>query len=729
MSTNHGFTKQSTAASRRTERFNTDLTFPLIFCAVEAAVLLIFTAALNLFFNVDGKSSTTRVILLAIILFYIFSAGTVSLLYLLRASKTKKALHEANQIQTETYDMFKYVIDLPYAIVSAEGSVKIMNGALQDILGYKNAISGIDFSEICSIPMKNIIAGAKNKDDYLAETIYDLPGESAGGESTVARLADARRYEVISYILKVRGENYYFTVFKDVEDYMTALEREADESPVVAYILLDNLQELTQYIRADYRAASAEIENILQSWVAEMNGFIREYDNDKYVAVFSKKELDRQMHNDFEIQHRIMDLEIGDNSFPVTISMGIASRGESIRDIERDAHHALNVAIKRGGNQVAVKREDSTGYIFFGGTHKTMEKNTAIQSRVSKDILEDRIKSASNVLIMGHTNPDFDSIGSCVGMARFAMSVLKRHSKSKALPEERVNIVVNRDSETFSLCFDQLSQAKIYEDIFIGHEAARDLVTPETVLIICDVNNPAIYESPELAEAVSQIAVIDHHRLASTLPFEPFLQYIETTKSSASEIVTEILFSSEYSNDIQKGEAELLLSGIMLDTNSFTRNAGSQTFDMVHNLYSKGAHTEVVREFFNESVEELMLSGEFESRAQIYRNNVAITWMTLDRPATPEDRIVASKVADKLLKIKGVQASFALLKIDNDVVISGRSKGDVNVQLILERLKGGGHFDAAGAQVRDVGLGGAREMLTDAIDNYFEYDHRNEDDK
>ena len=719
----------STAVSRRAERFNTDLSFPMIFCVVEALVLLIFASALNLLFDLDPQSDITLIVFITIILFYIFSAGSICLLCLLRASKIKRALREANQLQTETYDMFKFVIDLPYAVVSSEGKVKIMNGALQDILGYKNAISGIDFSEICSVPMKNIIADAKNRDDYLAETIYDLPGEVSEAESSVARLADSRRYEITSYILKVRGENYYFTVFKDVEDYLTVLEREANESPVVAYILLDNLQELTQYVRADYRAASAQIENILQAWTTEINGFIREYDNDKYVAVFSKKELDRQMHNDFELQHRIMALEIGDNSFPVTISMGIASRGATIKDTEREAHHALNVAIKRGGNQVAVKREDSAGYIFFGGTHKTIEKNTSIQSRVSKDILEDSIKSASNILIMGHVNPDFDSIGSCVGMARFAISVLSHGEGKTKSPEQKVNIVVNRSSETFKTCYEQLEQIGIYDDIFIGHEAARDLISSNTVLIICDVNNPTIYESPELAEAASKIAIIDHHRLASTLPFEPFLQYIETTKSSASEIVTEIIYSSEYSQELQKAEAKLLLAGIMLDTNNFTRNAGSQTFDMVHNLYSNGAHTEVVRELFNESIDELLLAGEFESKAQIYRDSIAITHMKLDRPATPDDRIIASKVADKLLKVKGVQASFALLNIDDDVVISGRSKGDVNVQLILERLKGGGHFDAAGAQVRNASIAASRDMLTDAIDDYFEYDHRSANDK
>ena len=168
----------------------------------------------------------------------------------------------------------------------------------------------------------------------------------------------------------------------------------------------------------------------------------------------------------------------------------------------------------------------------------------------------------------------------------------------------------------------------------------------------------------------------------------------------------------------------MLLSGIMLDTNNYTRNAGAQTFEITHYLYTRGAHTGVVREFFNESLEELMMTGEFESKVRIYRECVAITCMSLNRPATPEDRIVASKVADKLLRIKDVEASFALIRMDNDVVISGRSKGGINVQLILERLKGGGHFDIAGAQVRNSNLTRTLEMLRDAIDDYFEFDHK-----
>ncbi len=719
---------KTVAQNRRISRYNVDLSFPMIFCVSEAVLLLGILAFLRIFFEEMSNNESFYMLALAFFIFYVISAGAICTFYLVKSLKARKANFEAAQIETEIYDMFRYVIDYPYAIIDREGKVKVMNGALQDILGYKKAVSSIDLSEFCSVPMQTVSATAKNRDAYIHETVYDLPGDATLPEIAVTRLSDGRRYEIVPYVFKIRGENYYFTVFKDTEDYLALAEREERESTVVAYILLDNLQELTQYVRADYRLASTEVENILKSWIAEMNGFMREYENDKYVAVFSKHELDKQMNRDFDIQNRIMSLQIGDNSFPITVSMGIAAINGTLKEKEKAAFNALNIAIKRGGNQIAIKREDSNDYVYFGGTHKTMENNTAIVSRVSGDILEKQIRQASGVLIMGHSNPDFDSIGSCVGMARFALAVIADEHKEKH-PEKRpkVNVVINKSVDSFKTCYDRLAPLGIYNDLFISKEDARDLVNGETVLILCDVSNPRIFESPDLAETVSHIAVLDHHRLAAALTFEPFLQYVEATKSSASEIVAEILFRSKFAGALHKEEAEVLLSGIMLDTNNYTRNAGAQTFEITHYLYTRGAHTGVVREFFNESLEELMMTGEFESKVRIYRDCVAITCMSLSRPATPEDRIVASKVADKLLRIKDVEASFALIRMDNDVVISGRSKGGINVQLILERLKGGGHFDIAGAQVRNTNLTRTLEMLRDAIDDYFEFDHKHKD--
>ncbi len=697
----------------------------MLFCVAEAIVLLALLAVFCIFFRKDGNEGIVAAVSVAVMIFYILSAGSICAINFARSYKAKKTRRENMHLETEIYDIFRYTIDLPYALIDMDGKVKIMNGALQNILGYRKAVSGIDLAEFCSVPAKVLIQGAKNRNDYIENTIYDFPGGLDSSENSVTRLSDGRRYEVVSYIFKIRGENYYFLIFKDTEEILSLLEREEKESTVVAYIVLDNLQELTQYVRADYRAASAEVENIIKAWVTEMNGFIREYENDKYVAVFSKSELDKQMDKDFEISHKIMDLKIGDNSFPITISMGISPVGSTLSEKERSAFDALSIAIRRGGNQIAICRENSSDYLFFGGTHKTIENNTSIVSRVSGDILESKIKESSGVLIMGHSSPDFDSIGSAVGIARFAMSVIS--NSFAELPEDKrpqVNIIVDKNNDTFNICREQLAPMKIYEDIFIGKEAAKDLVDSETVLIICDVNNPYIYEAPELVGTVRNIALLDHHRLAHALTYTPFLQYVEATKSSASEIVSEILLRSKYSDTLHKEEAEVLLSGIMLDTNNFTRNAGQQTFEITHYLYSRGAHTGVVREFFNESLEELLLADEFESNARLYRDCIAITWMSAETSDIASHRIIASKVADKLLRIRGVEASFALVKIDDDVVISGRSKGGINVQLILERLKGGGHFDIAGAQVKGASLTASCEMLKDAIDDYFEYDHK-----
>lgn len=718
--------KKTTQQAKRAERYRVDLCAPMVFCVVETLLLLALIILLNAFASPALSSDTVTLICLISFAFYLGTAGVICLFYALKHKRVRRAESEAERLDTEIYDMFRHVIDLPYAISDGNGNVKIINGALQDILGYRRAVTGIDFSKVCSIPIKNVTEAVRNSERRADDADdYSMPTDMEIRSSMVTRLTDNRRYELIPYAFKAQGEDYYFIVFRDVNEFLELIEHTERENTVVAYIAIDNLQELIQYVRADYRWASTEVENILKAWVDGMNGFIREYENDKYIALFSRKELDRQMQNEFSIQRQIMDLTIGDNSFPVTISMGISYVGSTLLEKEKIASDALSIAVKRGGNQVAVRREDMTGYMFFGGTHKVIEDNTAIVSRVSGELLESKIRASTGVLIMGHSNPDFDSVGSCVGLARFAISALEdEYKRREGEKRPAVHVVIDKNAESFETCLAQLAPMKVYDSIFITKEAARDLVSTGTLLIISDVNNPYIYESPELANAVSDIAVIDHHRFAGALPFEPFLQYIETTKSSASEMVSEMLMRSKFGDLLHKEEAEVLLSGIMLDTNNYTRNAGAQTFEMTHYLYSRGAHTGVVREFFNESLDNVLLEGEFESKARIYRDCIAITWLNLERDANANDRVIAARVADNLLSVKGVKASFALIRIGNDVSISGRSKGEINVQLILERLKGGGHFDLAGAQLRNTVLSTACELLKDAIDSYFEYDYK-----
>jgi len=712
---------------KRASRYDLDLRVQLLFCVLEGIALLALCVCL--YFIPGIKDQRVRIYTTVLILaFYTCSAGSICIFYSVKYKKLKEARAIADQFDTEIYDMFRYVIDMPYALVGTDGKVKVMNGALQDILGYKSAVTGVDFSEVCPLHIKAVAARSSNRQIYHSQPIFDLPEETPLEQTPIVRLADGKRYAVLSYSMTIQGKNYYFVLFDDSDAFLEFKEETERESTVVAYVTIDNLQELTQYIRADYRSATASIEKILETWAADMHGFIREYERNKYVAIFPKKELDLQIADDFSIQKKIMSLKIGDNSFPVTISIGISAQGDSLAEKEKFASTALSMAIGRGGNQVAIKSDD--GYMFFGGTHKTIENNTSVASRVGGSLLDEHIAQASNILIMGHCNPDFDSIAACVGVARFCMSSIDRHFEGKA-KKPALNVVINKHCDEFDLCYDHLKDMECYHDIFIEKEASLDLVTPDTLLIITDVNNIKIYECPDLARTVNNIAVIDHHRLADALEFTPFLQYIETTRSSASEIVSEILWQSSFSDSLTKEEATLLLAGIMLDTQNFTRNTGSQTFAISHYLYTRGAHTEVSKEMFRDDLEEILLTGAFESTAKIYGEdkNIAISWMADDRVGKQSDRIIVSKVADKLLSAKGIDAAFALVRIGDDIVISGRSSGKINVQLILERLKGGGHFNMAGAQLKGSTITNAREILLGAIDDYYRYDHKKEDHK
>ena len=351
--------------------------------------------------------------------------------------------------------------------------------------------------------------------------------------------------------------------------------------------------------------------------------------------------------------------------------------------------------------------------------HKTLETNTSITSRVSSHLLERQLENAGNVLIMSHANPDFDAIGSMVGTYRLCTSILTALGR----PSTPVHIVTNKNCDTFRICAAHLATLPEYERVFVDKAAAQQLVTTRTTLVITDVSNPQIFEAPALVGSipsvggVSAIAVIDHHRLEGELPFTPFLHYIETTKSSASEIVAEILQQSDYADTLHKEEANLLLGGIMLDTHNFTRSAGAQTFEVTYYLYGRNAHTATAREFFNESMDELQVAGDFDAHAHLYSNVFAITWLSANHTPSPEDRIAASKAADKLLGLRNVEASFAMAVVGGGIAISARSKGRINVQLIMEKLDGGGHFDMAGAQVSG-DIAEAYRLLCAAIDEY-----------
>ncbi len=697
-----------------------DPRFSLAVCAALGILLFGLAAYLSL-----TQYDKQHILIPAMGGVYLVIAVAVTIRYLIRFRRLREAEAAAEQVGSDIYRLFRTRTDIPYAIVNAEGTVRILNNALQEILGQRSAVCHEPLKKICPGITQDMLEAACLADEEEASVLSAIPApmrhtEATGGTPLIVRLDNGRRYRLEPYRLPRHPDPYYCVLFRDVNDYLDLLDETDRAHVVVAYIMLDNLQELTQFVRANYRATANLIEETLTTWIHGMHGMLREYDRDKYIALFSSEQLDACIRDDFPILSEIMGIRVGDNSFPLSVSMGIADIDGSMKERDETANMALEMALQRGGNQVALQRRGVSGMSYFGGAHKTLESNTAISSRVSAHLLEKQLAEAEQVFIMPHANPDFDAIGSAVGAYRLCRSMLDRQGRTAT----EVHIVTNLTCDTYEICRKHLEPLPFYDHVFIDKAAAVQTITPHTVLIITDVNNPAIFEAPELLGSftagpgvVSPIAVIDHHRLVSELPFTPFLHYIEATKSSASEIIAEILQQSDYADTLHKEEANLLLAGIMLDTHNFTRAAGAQTFEVTYYLYSRNAHTGVAREFFNERMDELQVAGEFDANARIYEKIFAITWLSADHPPAPTDRIAASKAADKLLSIRGIEASFAFAVVGGSVSISARSKGRVNVQLIMEKLEGGGHFDMAGAQVRG-GIDEAYGLLTAAIDEY-----------
>ena len=708
------------AHDRPTETPRTDLRLPFILASAEGLILLLVYALL-VHYNAPYLVGTG----IAFAVFYALSALILLGVYARRLWTLHRDQALSDQLNSDIYRIFRNTVDIPYAVMNSDGRVRVINTSLKDILKFRSPVCNIPLSDICPGLTLEKLMSYMGQADILPlhhpEKASEEDTRRQRSDPPVVRLADGRRYEVEPYAFLRRGERYFFLLFRDANEYLDLVEKTNREHMVLAYIVLDNLQELTQFVRANYRATANEIEAALSKWVGGMDGMLREYDRDKYMAIFSEEKLDECIKDGFRILDEIMNIRVGDNSFPVSISMGIADIDGSMQERDKTANNALDLALQRGGNQVALIRRNTPGVSYFGGTHKTMESNTSISSRVSASLLEKRLALCDRVLIMGHSNPDFDAVGSAVGAYRLSRSILA----AAGLSHIPVNIITNPASETVAICRKHLSSVSEYDHVFIDKHEAQGLVTPDTVLIVTDVNNPAIFESPELVGAiaardgVASIAIIDHHRLVGALPFVPFLHYIEATKSSASEIMSEILEQSPYAETLLKEEANLLLAGIMLDTHNFTRSAGAQTFEVTYYLYSRNAHTGTAREFFSEKLEELQIASDFDAHTRIYDGIFAITWLSEDHIPSPGDRIAASKAADKLLSIQDVEASFALAVIGKNVVISGRSKGKINVQLILEKLEGGGHFDMAGAQVADATVPEVYEMLKEAIDEYM----------
>ena len=556
----------------------------------------------------------------------------------------------------------------------------------------------------CNAPMRDLLPKDENHIGKSYESLFEVEflKDSFGTEPvTIGKSI----YNPESFILDPESDAaiYIFTL-NDVTSLYEAERRYHDSKVCVAYIAIDNLEDVLQYVHEKFRVAVSVVDEQLKSWADSLGASLKSYDNDKYIMFFDAASLDKCIADRFAILDKIRETRVGDG-VSITVSMGVCRSDGTLKERENSARDAIDLALQRGGDQVVYINNGVTEY--YGGRTKSVYKRSNVRSRTFTNHLVALMARADNVIIMGHRYGDFDSFGASIGIARLAM-----------LCGVKVNIAVDMHDRNLAPCVHMIAELDNYSSVFVDNADGLDLVGPDTLLVLVDHSNTNRAQFADIASKVKSIAIVDHHRKNDAFPESVKLNYIEPSASSCCELVAEMLESAISSQSLAKEEADMLLAGILLDTKQFTRNTGTRTFGAAQYLRGAGANPTDVYTLFKTAPDDLRKEARFHTSITIYRGNIAIS--SCDGDTDESYRIIASKAADKMLTLRGVDAAFTLVRIGDQIHISGRSNGTVNVQLILEKLNGGGHFDVAGAQVVNDSVLSVLESLKESIDGYLD---------
>lgn len=519
-----------------------------------------------------------------------------------------------------------------------------------------------------------------------------------------------RFFQVYAAASREHEEEMYVLYFLDQTDSHRAVIEYQETRPSVVILLIDNYDEVMRGVKESEKAqVLGAIETILERFVTENKCLLRKMDSrDKFLAVIEERYMRQLTENRFKILDEMRSIATGDRT-PITFSIGVGRGAPDLVESERMASQALEMALGRGGDQAAIKT--AAGFEFYGGLSKGIEKRTKVKTRVIAAALSDLIENADNVLIMGHRGADLDCLGSAVGLVKAVRSLHKS-----------AYVALQKNRNLAAPLYNRLAHNGM-EDYFLEPETAMGLVTRRTLLIVVDTHNPTFLESPELYAACKHVVVIDHHRKMVGHIDNAMIFFHEPYASSASEMVTELVQYLGEGCRPGRFEAEGLLAGIMLDTKDFVLRTGVRTFEAAAYLRRMGADTVEVKKLFYNSLESYQQKARLIASAIIYRR-CAIAAETEPGLSPTDLRIVASQAADELLNIVSVDASFVLYPDGSGVAFSARSMGAVNVQLVMERLGGGGHLTMAGAQLQNVSMEEAKNRLYEALD-WYEQNQRN----
>ncbi|MCI8631662.1 MAG: DHH family phosphoesterase [Firmicutes bacterium] len=550
----------------------------------------------------------------------------------------------------------------PMCIINEQGKVTVASSKIGDVFIYDD----IKDSDIFAL------TGIKYK-DYEA---------AASGEKSLTISRNDRIFRISANEIE-DVDGYMVIYFHDITNLEGLKELYNSEKVCIALVHVDNFDELLKNTEEENEMTlSSVIDKTLRQWGARMNAGVVKYREDMYFFVMNNSSCEKIIENKFAILDDIRAIET-EGEFPVTISIGIGAGGKTIVQTDQYAKDALDLALGRGGDQAVIKNISNIQY--YGGKTQVIERGNKGKSRVIGHALKLLIDQAEKVVIMGHTNPDMDAFGAALGITRLIRNTNKE-----------TYIVINNVTESLSEIYKQAKETELYT--FINSEKARNIVDKDTLLIVLDTHRPSYTDCPELINMTDKIVVIDHHRKDEESVENPTLAYMESYASSTSELVSEILQYSDEKKNVTRFEAEALLAGITVDTNNFAVKTGVRTFEAASWLRRSGADTAAVKKFLRTDLESFMLRSKCVADAEIINDGqIALSVMEGD---SPDCQILCAQAADQLLSIKGIVASFvAGVNSFGKTVVSARSLGDINVQVIMEKMGGGGHLTTAAAQV------------------------------
>ena len=660
------------------------------------AIMSVLLLAMNVWiYKIDHRAGF---IMLIFVLIYMLIVGA---LYFFNRAVILRDLVEFSAQYGVVQNTLLKELSVPYALLMEDGRILWVNDEFNAIFEGEGKVSG---SLAKYIPEINRSLFPKKEDQKVQREVRYEDREY---------LAELRKISVKGFsdseqLMEMPKEQEYFIAvhMQDVTERNEYIRANEEQRLVAGMLYIDNYDEVIESVEEVRQSLLlALIDRKINQYFMKVNGIVKKVETDKYFVVVKKKDFKKLEEDRFSLLEDVKSVSVG-NKIPATLSMGLGLSSDSYSQSYNYARVAIDQALARGGDQAVIK--DCNGITYYGGKREMSYKNTRVKARVKAEALREYMMTSGNVLVMGHTMTDVDSLGAAIGIYRAAEAIGKK-----------AHIVLNKPTNSIrSVYEDYINNPDYPEDMFISSSEAKDLMNNNSMVIVVDTNRPQMTECPELLQMTKTIVVLDHHRQSSDNIDNAMLSYIEPYASSACEMVSEILQYIDEDVKIPPLEASSMYAGMMIDTNNFTNRTGVRTFEAAAFLRRCGADIPYVRKIFRDDMDSYRAKASIISNAEVYRQQFAIARGQNLRVDSPT--IIGAQAANELLDIEGIRASFVLTVYQGRIYVSARSIDEVNVQIIMERLGGGGHMNASGAQFDHTNMEEAVNCVKAQIDRMIE---------